>query len=328
MKKLLVLALAAMMVLSFAVASMAAVTVGGEFYTKYDFGQLDSVNQANEDLTKVNGLDRIYGKIGVTVTPTDNMTGFMAIKSDGDFGRAANDKANAPFVFDEAWAQVKSGIGTYKVGFYGFGFGGKKDILDIYMRDLKAEDAVSADLAVADGVHAKVYYAIDGSKAGDIVQGDGAYALNLTYDADAFGVGLGYANYAANNAATAQPKFYGVASKLDPGMAINAYYNFGPATAFLVYDTIKVVAADKNAVNTIVGVSFAPSDSPVYARFEYDVNDQSDLLGDNAKFNGFGAYVGYKFANGLDLRYTRKQQAPVGIADFGGESSIKLDYKF
>ena len=90
----------------------------------------------------------------------------------------------------------------------------------------------------------------------------------------------------------------------------------------MVYDSIKTVGAAEASENQILGVSYAPADGPLYARFEYDLKELKDA---DRKGNPWGLYAGYK-VNGYDIRYTRTQKVLTG--DLGGESSIKLTVAF
>lgn len=244
MKKLLVLALVAIMVLSLAAASMAAVTVGGEVKVKVDLQNTTT------------SLDS--AKVKVTAAVNDSVTGYLEIAkasiTDADGLTATQNSA----AIGDAYIKVMIGEGTLQTGKFGFGCGGL-DLLTKACADLAGnygQNVTTYEMPLGDALKAKIGYAY----------GPGNYAFNVAYAQDAIGANLYYQSlggataYALNGSYTMDALKvylqYGSTTASTSVTVVGAKYSVPDTSWFgiLEYD---VAGTDANAWAIRVGNTFA-----------------------------------------------------------------------
>ncbi len=335
MKKLLVVALSAIMVLSMAAVSMAAVAVGGEFNFGYKTEAADTLDSAISSKPD-KGTDFIESKVTVAGDLNDNLEVFAAIKTNG-----GSENGGSRFFNDELWAKLKYDAFNLQVGYFGFGFGGPKDILDAAYGDFKAEAGLLASYKFTDTFTGKLYYGYDNdfvfakenagvltTNALDGETGDGAVAVGFDYTADALSVGLIYA----------QPKvkFDGdvFTSKYETKsiIAANVSYAFGVFKPYISYSTNAITNdAGKDVDNTvtIVGFTLESADMPFYARAEYDLDSKDDVAGWKKDLDIYGIRLGYKLNANAAIEGQFKTVAnTTTLNDTNNDTYIKLKVTF
>jgi hypothetical protein len=262
MKKLLVVLLAAMMVLSFTAVSMAAVTVGGEFVYGFNLTgpdtEDDPATPQNEAADYVEN-DFYEAKVTATAEISDNLKAFVALKgvsSDGD--------DDADVFVDETWAQL---FGMVKVGKFGWNIKEKTDILDAG-HELKNDAGISGDFTIMEGLTFSAYVARP--------EEDTAVGAKFIYSNDTFGAGVGYDKEPGDDE--------------EAYVAVNGWYNIDPAVIYVTYTD-----HDEDSW-AILGASF--ENDIFYARVEYEaVKEDGDDDADNAFRLGYkfadGAKIEY-----------------------------------
>ncbi len=340
MKKLLVVALSAIMVLSMAAVSMAAVAVGGEFNFGYKTEAADTLDAALGGTDK--GTDFIESKVTVSGDVNDNLAVFAAIKTN-DGSNAAGTKG---FFNDELWAKLKYDAFNLQVGYFGFGFGGPKDILDAAYGDLKADAGLLASYKFTDAFTGKLYYGYDNDVTGaglvdadnngtpdafvyftqDGAAGDGAIAVGLDYAADALSVGLIFAKPNFEYNATV------IGQKYETGniVAANVSYAIGAFKPYVSYssfsETTNNVDADNKVI--IVGFTLESADMPFYARAEYDVDSKNEVAGWTKDLDIYGIRLGYKLNANAAIEGQYKTVANAAGNDTDKDTYIKLKVTF
>lgn len=257
MKKLLVLALSAVMVLALATVSMAAVTVSGEVIAKYNF----------ESALGVNSEDKYEGKIAFDGKVNDSVTAKIVYKFDND----------TAVKVDEYWFNVAGDMGELKVGRFGWGTNGKRDIIEGTLGDLKAEAGMGYTLK-ADAITFRAFYAADETAAGDTALGDNGIGLALAYDTESFGVEL----VLVDTALTAVETAYVVNAYIIPMEGLTAYAQIG--------------SDETEAEIAIVGAVYTAG--ALTLRGEFGLGDDNE--------DAWGIAAQYAAANGLTYKYTRK----------------------
>jgi hypothetical protein len=157
MKKLLVVALSAMLVLGMATVSMAAVTITGEANFTWDV-----TNEATSSDCKVVFDNAINDTVSVNA----------AIKG-----------SNLALGFDTYSATIKSDALTLQMGYFGTGFGGSTDLLDKVIADVKGASNLLVTYAISDALAVKL----------DYLYGPGDYGFIVAYTSDAISADLGMA---------------------------------------------------------------------------------------------------------------------------------------
>ncbi len=266
MKKLFVIALSAMMILSMAAVSMAAnVTVGGEFNYGWELSQ-----EANKDKDAFADT-----KIGVTAAITDNITGFATFKSPNLLGSSIGNT-----YVDESWVKFNQGFGSVQVGYLPYTVDGDVDIISS-LGDLKNKASVAVTGKVAEPVTVSGYLArFDPNAAvGDDMTNQ--YAVSVAYDVAAFGAKFNYINSDVDGAKATQ--------------SINAYYNLAPAKVYVDYEMKPEVNGDSQD-NAVLGALY--DGNKVYGRAEYQV-----VKPDGQDDANVGFRLGYKIAKGANIEY-------------------------
>ncbi len=342
MKKLLVVALSAIMVLSMAAVSMAAVAVGGEFNFGYKTEAPDTLDAALGGDDK--GTDFIESKVIVSGDINDNLAVFAAIKTNG-----SSENGGSRFFNDELWAKLKYDAFNLQVGYFGFGFGGPKDILDAAYGDLKADAGLLASYKFTDSFTGKLYYGYDNDVAAAVMvdtstpadtpdtlvystldgaAGDGAIAVGFDYAADALSVGLIFA----------QPNFeytdLNTKYETDNVIAANVSYAIGAFKPYVSYSscsvstTIAGVKTDSDDSVIMVGFTLESADMPFYARAEYDLDTENEVKGWTEDLDIYGIRLGYKLNANAAIEGQFKTVANAAGDDTDNDTYIKLKVTF
>jgi hypothetical protein len=319
MKKLIVLGLAMVLIFAVSLASWADVAVkfNGEGNLGYKFTEDDA---AGDDGTNFGDF-----VLKTTVDVTDNVTLFSKIKTEYLAGKTNStgsvdgdavtvEPSRNDFFIDEMHATLAYDPVTLKIGYYGFGFGGDKDILDCAMDDMKSQVGIQAETAIGEGLSAKVYYPSKGDE--EVSDTWGGFGVGLNYNQDLFGVGL----------------VYGKTDDLESTDSITAYAVTGyyvPMTdlkAFVDYSVKKVdkeSADDVDNTDIIVGVLYTPADMPIEFRAEYDLDNKNEVGGWEKDFNPWGVRAAYKLNANTKVQLDRNQKGPGDQA-----TELKLNVTF
>jgi hypothetical protein len=299
MKKLLVIALSAIMILACAAIAMADISLTGEIDTGYKGATTSDVD---------NSMPYIFGKVNVAGKLGDSVTGLMVIKSNSDPACPSTEKLENNFQFDEADFTIAESFGTLKFGYYGWN-NNLKDIIDPVRGDVKSYFVSSAALKITDNFTLGLAYSFKGTDnastivtvpaIGDVTSAantaygdtiDGQFGIDLGYATDSFGVDLIYTD---KNAASA---LYTSLAGTYSTTGIQAYYLINGFKPYVQYEKASFSESSYDDVaNTIVGFIYDNADVPFYGRVEYDASDD---FGDN---HMTGVRVGYKLANGIKL---------------------------
>ncbi len=310
MKKLLVLALSVMMILSIVtVASAAAVTFGG--WARYGYDWVAPVT-GSDDTGASDGKYKLITNLAISDSLSANIT-FV----DGSLNGASN------VVTDAAFFTYKTGSAAIKVGTFDYNvkdsldilpgiFGGNDldDIRDTVLATYNFTPKVFASLYVSQAYSNSYSTTVENesttatmstiggtiaiSDQADIITNQGYYGASIGYAGDVFGIDAYYVT-------PAESDWY-----FDPVTAVNVYAKITPALkAYLHYGTTTWTPSDGDVdyKSEVLGLAFYPGAKGVYARFEYDF---AKGLTDDADGHSMGYYVGYKFANGLEAQYCRQ----------------------
>jgi hypothetical protein len=221
------------------------------------------------------------------------------------------------FFIDEMFATLKYDPVTMKIGYWGFGFGGDKDIIDAAMGDMKSQVGIQAETTLMEGLTAKVYY----PSKGDRVAGDfwGGFGVGLNYSQDLYGVGFVYGKTEILN---------DDADKTTDdvtGYAVTGYYKpIADLKAFVDYSVKQVdkSTGDVDDTNIIIGALYTPVDLPIEFRAEYDVDNKNEVDGWD-DFNPWGVRMAYKLNDNTKIQVDRKQKKPGSQA-----TELKLNVTF
>jgi hypothetical protein len=288
MKKLLVIALSAGMILSMAAVSMAAnVAVGGEFNYGWELSQ-----EAGTDTDAFADT-----KIGVTAAITDNITGFATFKSPNLLGET---NGNNVYV-DESWVKFNQGFGSVQVGYLPYTVDGDVDIIDS-LGDLKNKASVAVSGKVAEPVTVSGYLArMDDGDISNDSDMTNKYAVSVAYDVAAFGAKFNYINSDVDGAKATE--------------SITAYYNLAPAKVYVDYEMKPEVSGDSQD-NAVLGALY--DGEKIYGRAEYQV-----VKPDGQDDANVGFRLGYKIAKGANIEYNN-----CSTMGEDAVSSVKLNYVF
>lgn len=311
MKKLVVLSLTVILVLAMSAATFAAVkvTVGGEGNFGYNFASKDCYN-GND------GCNFSDWNIQLKADVSDTISFFGKLKS--------NDlSADQKFETDELTATLKYAPVTYKVGYFGFGFGGSKDILDVPMGDLKSYVGIQAETSFADGFTAKAYIPVKGKKPVSDTEA-GAFGLRLDYAKDTYGFGAIYGQSDWKKKGQTPSKTdvfknataYTLTGFYKPLKDLKAFVDYSTLTA----DTEK--SGNLDDTDIIIGAYYTPADLPIEVRAEYDMNNENDIAGWTG-FNPWGVRFAYKINANTKIEVNRNQKN-----SSSQETAVKLNVSF
>lgn len=331
MKKLLVLALSVVLVLGFSIAALADVTtnIHGEAYL--GFKNTTAVDD-NQTVGEFN--------INATAVIDDNVTVFGKIKT-WDAGGHSDSYSN-----DEVWASAKFGTVTTKVGYFGWGFGGDKDILNTASDDFKGNRAaLLVTVPFAEGFNGEAFYSYAASKKAALL-GDGAYGVGLSYAAETWSIGVKYGDSKSNDESvtnsawgTSGDGFSATGKDHKLTNVTASYKGIESLDLFLSYTNltdVNTATAGKydDVTTSIVGVIWSPADLPWIVRAEYDLNDELKANGAGGNlgstqytdFNPWGFRICYKINNNPNtlIRLDRNQCTKSG----GATTELKYDFVF
>jgi hypothetical protein len=280
MKKLFVLGLTIVLVLAVSIVAGAATktTIGGE--GNFGYKLVDGEN---------NDSDFSSYKLVVTAEVNPNVTLLSKIKCDP----AANDGTSKYFT-DECTATIKMVPATLTVGFFGFGFGGNKDLLDAACKDFKSEAALQMEIPLGKGLTGKVLY-IGHDSTYDANAQAGAYGLRADYSLNKFGAGFIYGDLNDN--------------QYDKSTAytVTASYKVMPdLMAYIDYSTLE--ENEKNT-NIILGAYYTSDKSPWEFRAEYDLNNENKIDNWSENFNPWQVRLIYKFSPNLKVQFDGYQKS-------------------
>jgi hypothetical protein len=276
MKKLLVLLLAAMMVLSVAAVSMAAATVGGEVKLIY---KTDDIKTDDES----EWTDKAEAKITATTQVSDSVTGFAAFKA-ANAGKGVN--------LDEYHITIAQDYGSFKFGYFGHKLTPSLDIIKGWgYKELKGNALAVGKFNITDEFTFGLAYALDGEAGvGDIKPTyDGAYDVSFGYATDLFG---GEIHVFGNGDCT------NVGTDLESATALDVWYQpIDMLKAYVAYVDVERYKETKAQDAAIIVGAYADFTDAFYGRFEYNVEDY------DADFNNYGVKLGYKLANGITAEF-------------------------
>lgn len=304
MKKLLVVLMAAVMVLSLAAVAMAEVTVGGELKLIYKTDDKEGTPDEAE------WTDKSEAKITATAKVSDSVTGFIAFK-------AENAKGN---VFaDEYYINIAQDYGTYKFGYFGHKLTPSLDVIKAFgaLKELKANALAVANFNVTDNFVIGLAYALDGDGAKwvdsnddgtlDTLNGglgdikplyDGAYDVKFGYVTDLFGAEIHVFGNGdcVNDGTTVDPD-------LESATALDIWYQpIDMVKLYFAYVDAKFYKEEESVdPSKILGVYSDLTDA-LYVRVEYNLEDYDS---DSANY---GMKLGYKFANGIIAEFKGEQK--------------------
>lgn len=276
MKKLLVLALSALLVLGLATASMAAATLSGEIDVKVKGTNVPDLTTTPESPDGVY-RDFTFGKIVLNGKLGDDLTGTLVVKGDNVTSGVAWDEAS--LLFTEDW-------GTFKAGYYGWN-NNLKDILDVVTNDIKSDTTLSVGFAVTDNIKLGLAYAYTGNQYNADGDYKNPYAADLGFAGDNFGLNLLYFNYGD------------VSGDTDTAWGVNAYIVLDAFKPFAQYRS-ETLASDTKT-NFILGATWTPANAPLEARIEADLSTEMDY-----DYTPWGVRLGYKLENGAKLEVQYK----------------------
>jgi hypothetical protein len=294
MKKLLVIALSAMMVLAFAAVSMAEATFSGEV----DTGLKTYTPNGGDTVS----MPYIFGKVNMDGKLGNNVTGKMVIKSNSDPNcftnpqDPTNENLTNNFQFDEADVTMNEGFGNLKFGYYGWN-NNLKDIVDTLRQDVKSDFVSSASIKLGEKLNLGVAYAMPATDTNGDAKGANAakMGVDLGYNADSYGADLMYtndSNYLTK--ATNGNRAY--------ILGVQGWYKVGDFKPFVQYETVPgdaysgVTKMADAPTNIIVGATYDSAKNPIYARVEYDAAKENAELS-----NETGIRVGYKLSSGAKI---------------------------
>jgi len=266
MKKLLVVALSAMLVLAYATVSMAAITWTGEANVGLQISPDGSQGQFSD--CKVVADAAINDTVSVNAAIKGGVSTLYA-----DSATEQLSTNTATIGLDTYSISNKFDMGTLKLGFFGVNLNGKRDILGCVIPELKPASMIQFAANVGEGMTAAISY--------DYLEA-AAYVASFTYDVAPLYVQVGIENYTPVTDPATIPSPDAVS-----GTALNVGYNIGDALCvFLNYETV----GDLDLTDQIVGVTYTTG--AIGLRFEYNAEQAADS-------NPMGLRVQYTAADSL-----------------------------
>ena len=285
MKKLLVVLMAAMMVLSVAAVSMAA-SVKGDF--RYEMYQDETKSDNSYPVTDLRFT--VEGNVSDTLSAT----GVFQLKHDGSDGRGSFKAAS--FDMNEYYVTYKQSWGSVKAGYYEYKFTPSRALLKSgHYHVWPKVDVLAA---------ATFKLPVDGLTVDFMVQpyqqkqqDDGAYGFAVDYKNDKFGAKVSYADFLQPDA---------VGNDDETLMALDAYYNitkdmkvFVCAVDYSSNDKTKGAAYAKegiDGIDPVIGFSWDKiAGTSLFAAVEYAINPRFEDTA--AEYNEYTVNLKYKFTN-------------------------------
>lgn len=298
MKKLLVVLMAAMMVLSVAAVSMAA-NVKGDF--RYEMYQDETSTDESYPVTDLRFT--VEGKLSDTLSAT----GVFQLKHDNS-PKAITDSKTTTFDMNEYYVTYKESWGSVKAGYYEYKFTPSRALLKSghYHVWPKVDVLAAATFNLpVEGLSVDFLLQPYQQKQQD----DGAYGLAVDYKNDSFGVKVSYADFLLPD---------GVGPNDDETlMAIDAYYNitkdmkvFVCAVDYSSNDKTEGKAYTKegiDGIDPVIGFSWNKiAGTSLFAAVEYAINPRFE--DDPAKeYDEYTVNLKYQFTNktGLEIEHYR-----------------------
>jgi hypothetical protein len=307
MKKLLIVLLAAMMVLSLAAVSMAATTVGGELKMIYKTDDVKTNDEAE-------WYDAAEAKVTATTQVSDSVAGFVAIKT--------GDGANGGFKADEYHITFTQDFGTVKVGYFGHKLTPSLDIIKGWgFKEMKGNALTEANFNIADGFVLGLAYALDGNtgnEVGDLQPlYDGAYDVKFGYATDLFGGEVHvFGNGDCKN------------DEIESVNALDVWYQpMDMLKAYVAYVDAGFKGPRKDPDAAIIVGALAQLTDAFSARFEYNIEEYGTKPD---TYNNYGLKLAYAFGNGVtaEFKTEHKWNKDAKGANLGGEvNAMELSMK-
>ncbi len=280
MKKLLVVLMAAIMVVSFAAVSMAAATVEGDWRAEW---VMDESKKPNDDLTfsKYDLRFNFKGKV------SDNVDAYLQMAYDNSVLTA--DKDVIGVTVKEYFVTFKQSWGTLKTGFWDHKLFPSRVLLKPHeINAVNAKDMQFVfDIPVGDAMSFALF--MDPDLAKDAMD----YDVKFGYKADSWGAEIHY----GDNDPSKDDATY---------VAFDVYYQINDAFKAFVYgmqpgdDFNKAWKDDKGDVILVPVIGAEYKSGPVTTSFEYTLEEKS------ADYSPYGLKFAYGFNNKvtLEVEYT------------------------
>jgi hypothetical protein len=321
MKKVLVVFLSAVMVLSLAAVAFGAVNVNGELKLKYNFQGTNSVVGATPKGQDKNDLAEIKLKFSGSVN--DNLSYFVAAKakaSDNDDGGTPSKTDNTDFYLDEYYFAYATDFGTIKAGLTAFKPKGPiVDVIDGAYKDLKAATGIQYSNKFADAIDVAVFYTPDYYKCDESLY-DNATALKVGYNTDMWGV-EGNVVSIGNKQETAGKKV--AEDGRATGYTVNAYVV--PVENFTVYCSVGKDQFDDPA--QVLGLKYVYDKLTLMGEYDFDKKN-GDYVND-FKENLWGVKAIYQSAHGIEYEAGKKLKGnSTNGTDMASECWVSAKVKF
>jgi hypothetical protein len=303
MKKVLILFVSVVMVLSLAAVAFGAVNVSGELKCKYYFQGYNSEIGPTDEGKDCN--DQFEAKLKFDGKVNDNLAYFVAAKAKAYDNDGAPDpvtdvistKANNDFYLDEYWANYTAGFGSIKVGLFEVKPKGPiVDVIDGAYKNVKSATWIQYSNKFADAIDFAVAYTPDYYKSDETFY-DNAYIVKVGYNTDMWGVEGNVVNV-GNRPDVAGKKDAQIGKVV--GYTVNAYVV--PIENFTVYASIGTDQFEDPA--QIVGLKYVYN--RLTAMLEYDLDKDNGDYVDEYNENLWGVKVKYAAAHGVEYEFGKK----------------------
>jgi hypothetical protein len=307
MKKVVVLLLSAVLVLSMAAAAFGVVNVSGELKAKYKFQGENSVGGESPETTDTEKNDEVEAKIILDSQINEKLSAKLVAKLTAN----ANDGGDK-FGYDEYWAAYKDTFGQVKVGYFGYKTKGNVDVLDGAYKDLKSVTGVEYSNKLAETIDVAVFYNPDYNKKDEELF-DNAFAVKAGINQDFWGVEVNYVNV-GDGENTDNKAGYTVNARITPIENLNAYVSYGVDQ---YEDVVSIIGADYTMGN-------------LTARVEYDLNENigKDSDKDKMESNLYGVKLIYKAPHGVEYEFGKKLTATAKGMDQESECWVSAKIAF
>ncbi|HOL08677.1 MAG TPA: hypothetical protein PLH87_00875 [Bacillota bacterium] len=266
MKKLLAVALSAVLVFAMAAVSMAEVSFSGEIKAVYNFEQ-------NSDAK----ADWMEGNLKINATISDSVTAFAEL----GIGRGVTT--------NDIYIKVTGDLGELQFGRFDFG-PGVTDLLTKPLADYKGDVAFKYSNKLTDELTVALGWIHDEYAEGDDVKYDiGSYQLQVAYDTDTFG----------GNITVQDTNVEGD----ELGWALSGYYNF--TETLQAYVQVGYSPYNDDEMYQIIGAKGDIGETGLSFRVEYELNDEVDEV-QTGDYNPWAFRLNYNLENGLKFEYNRK----------------------
>lgn len=296
MKKLLVLLVSAMLVLSLAAVSMASVEVTGDFRYVYT---LDSAKEDEEELT--DGIDLRLEVLGQV---SDTVSAYLKLRN--------QDGGDETFKADEYFLTFAPDWATFQVGYFDWSLTPSVDIITANGFDSfpRTNTLFTVDVPFGNGFSFGIAYVFDGNDSVDGytrsgVSGaeirnvqDGAYDLKLGYANELFGGEVHYSETKTDGTIADDDE---VLANFEKNLAINVWYQALENLQIYALRNDPEYALDGSDVDAETVVGFYWSNiaaTPFGFRAEYNTTSVNDGTDD---YHPYGVRLDYTFGNGLIL---------------------------